>query len=568
MNRRYFLKRSSLAFFLLPPMAPFVHPLRWSLAERDAFLLRLIEANDQSVAKLLELQLQRPGDRFDGGFPNAHEIPTAMGTASTIQRMASAYVEPASEFNESPRVRASMLAAIAFLRRTQHADGTIDLLSTNFHSTPDTAFVVEPLCLTYSLLRDRYDMAEVNASLKAFLQAAGEALIVGGIHTPNHRWVVSMALSRLNHLLPDARYVQRIDRWLMENIDIDPDGQFTERSTNTYSPLTDRCLITIARLLDRPALLDPARRNLEMMLYYIHPNGELATEASGRQDKYQVGTLQSYFYPYHFLALTDKNGRFAAMSAFIQQNMGYEKLSHNLAYFQEDSSLLQSLPAVAALPDDYEKAFPHSELVRIRRGDRDATLLAGNPTLLTFQRGEAVLQGLRIASSFFGAGQVSGEKIEKEGNTYVLNWELSKPYYQPYPEALIREDGNWHLMPKANRTLSEVQHLRCRVEIEETDTGLEVRFQLDGTDHVPVAIEMGFRKGGTLSGVGTLAHTPDAFLLESGTGVYEYGQDRIEFGPGTAPHNDTQLRGALPKLDALSVYITGFTPFTQTLRFT
>ena len=123
-------------------------------------------------------------------------------------------------------------------------------------------------------------------------------------------------------------------------------------------------------------------------------------------------------------------------------------------------------------------------------------------------------------------------------------------------------------MPKANRTLSEVQHLRCRVEIEETDGGLEVRFQLDGTDHVPVAIEMGFRKGGTLSGVSTVAGTSDAFLLESGTGVYEYGQDRIEFGPGAAPHSDTQLRGALPKLDALSVYLTGFTPFTQTLRFT
>ena len=87
-----------------------------------------------------------------------------------------------------------------------------------------------------------------------------------------------------------------------------------------------------------------------------------------------------------------------------------------------------------------------------------------------------------------------------------------------------------------------------------------------GTDRVPLAIELGFRRGGALSGVEPLPGTPDAFLLREGTGEYRLGGEVIRFGPGRAEHTWTDLRGALPKLDALSVYLTGFTPFRATLR--
>jgi len=48
-------------------------------------------------------------------------------------------------------------------------------------------------------------------------------------------------------------------------------------------------------------------------------------------------------------------------------------------------------------------------------------------------------------------------------------------------------------------------------------------------------------------------------------GSYTYDGQTIEFGQGGADHRYTQLRGALPRFDAMTVYLTGFTPFRRQL---
>jgi hypothetical protein len=104
------------------------------------------------------------------------------------------------------------------------------------------------------------------------------------------------------------------------------------------------------------------------------------------------------------------------------------------------------------------------------------------------------------------------------------------------------------------------------VAVRESGGAFVIDFDVSGTDRVPLAIELGFRRGGELAGVAPVAGTTDAFLLREGTGEYRLGGGTIRFGPGRAEHAWTDLRGALPKLDALSVYLTGFTPFRATLR--
>ena len=516
--------------------------------------------NDARVGRLLERQEMREDHPHFGGLPNSHAIYTPMGTATLLQHYAAAYVSSDSRYYENEAIAVAMERAAHCLLRMQHDDGTVDLYSTNFHSTPDLAFATEPLCLAHGLLQEK-ELPAVQEPLHTFLLRAGEALRVGGIHTPNHRWVVCMALARLHRLFPNETYLKRIDEWLREKIDIDPDGQYTEKSTHVYSPLTNRCLITIARLLDRPALYEPVRRNLDMTLYYLHPNGELVTEASGRQDQYRIGYPTPYYYPYRFMAQRDAHPQYAAMVRLIESKASENQLSQNLAYFLEDPSLSEPLPAPAPLPDDFRRHFPYSQLLRIRRQTYDATVLADNPSFFTFSHGAAVLQAVRLASAFFGKGQFKAGSLQMMDGAAVLRQELEGPYYQLFPFEELPDDGDWEKMPREKRPTSEVQILRSVVEVRETAGGFTLDFAISGTDEVPLAIELGFRPGGQLSGVEEVPGIPMAYYLKAGEGRYRFEDHVIEFGPGLHAHGWTQIRGAKDKMEAMSVYLTGFTPF-------
>lgn len=563
MQRRNFLSTLSIGALATTWMPTF--PVNWQQTRSNGFDLTLWhQQNDQRVQGYLEQLEKRPEHSYFGGLPNADGIYHPISTATMLQFMAVALVSHDSSFFQQPTLEQYVLNAAKCLLNMQHEDGTIDLVSTNFHSTPDTGFVVEPLCLAYTLLQKNEFLA-ILPFLRDFLLRAGEALSVGGIHTPNHRWVICMALTRLNHLFPNERYMKRIEEWLYEKIDIDPDGQYTEHSTHIYSPLTNRCFITMARLLNRPEFLDPVRQNLEMTLYYLHPNGELLTEGSGRQDRYVIGSLDSYYYSYRFMAIRDKNALWSKAVETIEQYGS--NLSGFLPYVLEDETQQSELltPTIA-LPTDYFKHFAHSNIVHIRKGNYDGTIFAENPILFKFTKGKAVLQAIRFASAFFGKGQMvaSSMKIFDEG--VLLEQTLSGPYYQPYPIEKLPTDGDWDKMPRSNRIQSEVQQLNTTIWIKPSaKNGFSLTFKVTGTDHVPVAIELAFRKGGSLKGVQALPNLTDAWLLPSSSGTYTFEKDVIEFGKGSTSHQWTQLRGALPKFDALSVYVTGFTPFEHTL---
>lgn len=566
MKRRKFLKIAGITS-LTPTITKGIDILKLTNPQTENLYLELVQANDEHIPEQLEKQEMRKSNRWFGGVPDAYGIYSAGIASRFLLNLTCAYAVPESRYFRSPALIERMELAAQYLLNAQHSDGTIDLPSTNFHSPPDTGFVLERTCAALGIL-NRFEnpaLIKLKIRLKNFNINGGDALAVGGVHTPNHRWVVSMALARVNSLFPNTAYTDRIDEWLAEKIDIDPDGQFAEKSTAIYSPLTDRCLITIARLLKRPELLEPVRRNLEMTLYYIHPNGEIVTAASRRQDKYRRRSMSRYYYPYRYLALKDQNGQFTALARWIEL-IAKDELSTVLYHFLEEPSLKKNLPKNAALPTNYRKIFRHSNLARIRREETSATILAQNQTIFSLHKGEAVLEALRLATSFFGKGQFQGETLETKNDKFTLRQQLTGPYFQPFPKDLIPGDGNLEKMPRSLRAQSEIQELETVVSISEADTGFEITIDIHGTDDVPVAVELGFRHGGKLEGVESIPDIPDAFLLKNGFGRYDFDGNVIRFGPGQAEHTWTQLRGANPKLDALSVYLTGFTPFQTTLK--
>ncbi|CAN5842997.1 hypothetical protein BH24BAC1_BH24BAC1_19980 [soil metagenome] len=557
------------------PLVPLVFSRGWRknsedlLLKKPGWVVNMIHLNDERVKRLRKARVTDQNDPAYGGILDGYEMAHAHNATAFIQSGICALVSKESAFSSNRELTGELVLAAKHLLKLQHADGTIDLLSTNFHSTPDLGFIVKWLCPVYRLL-DKSSVPGRKAlvqPLGEFLQKSGKALKTGGIHTPNHRWVVCAALAELSTIWPDPGFRERAETWLREGINLDQDGQYKEKSSFIYSSLSDRVLITTARGLKKPELLDYVRKNLNMTLYYIHPNGEIVTEASGRQDKAIIGTLENYYYPCRYLAIHDRNGQFAAVCQLIEET-AFPKTVGFLHYFLEDQTLWQELPPSEALPTHYAKAFLSSDLIRIRRGTYDASLLLNNPVFFTFHKKNAVLQGIRLASAFFGKGQFTAERHREENSTYFLESSLEGPYYQPIAQDKISGDGDWAKMPQSQRPQSEVQKLQTTIAVREIEKGFELEITIQGTDHVPLALEFIFRPGGHFSGVQAHADFPDVYFLKEGQGSYTLHGDQIAFGPGVYQHKWVEIRGALPRMNAPTVFITGFTPFNKKFQIT
>jgi hypothetical protein len=535
------------------------------LPQKPAWLLELIRLNDKQISENPNPQITDLQSPDIGAIRDGDGIPNALSTGGYISRWSISVSCPESIYYASANLLQSIEIGAQYLTKAQHSDGTIDLLGSNFHSPPDTAFSVDNVALAYQLIAAIKGAEKALIPLKKYLLKAGEALIVGGIHTPNHRWVVAAALLKLNTIWPDKRYVARAEEWLLEHIDIDPDGQYTEKSAGGYTAIVNRMLIEMAKGLKKPEILDAVRKNLNMTMYYVHPNGEVVTEASNRQDKGTIKFLNSYYYSYRYLALLDQNGEFAAMCRLIEKSSAHANSEH-LNYFLLEPDLWKELPSVKNLPTNYVKTFPYSGIVRIRRGQWDTTILSNNPGFLTFHKGSAVLQGMRIAASFFGKGQFQSSDIKQEGNNWILKNALEGPYYQPYPPDKIDPQGDLSKMPRTMRPKSEVQNLSYVVGISEHEEGINIDFEIKGTEGVPVTLELIFRLGGKLKGVNSVMGKPNSYLFADKEGSYSVGEDTIKFSPGIALHKGINLRGALPSVEAPTVYLTGISPFKHTLK--
>ena len=524
----------------------------------------LVQRTEKGVESLVALQNTDPKSRHRGGIPDADGLYMHGTAASIVELLGTCFLYEGSKFFKNPRMLERIRLAIDFATRGITSDGNIDLPITNFNSTPDTAFFVNPIA-TVAMLARRAKAAELTNLIEPLLLRVGKGLANGGVHTPNHRWVVTSALAQLHELFgaQDGSYLKRANQWLSEGIDMDADGQFSERSTTVYNTVSDRGLTFAALKLNRPDLFEPVRRNLNSMLYLLHPGNEVVTEISKRQDKNVRAKPDRYWFPAKVLAVRDNNGSF---ESFAQAGAMGQQLSLLLEY----PELLHTVTPVP-LPDQYEKVFPVVGIGRIRRGKTSATLqFTGSDRVFCLRRGDVVMNGIRFASAFFGKGQF----LPKQGGPgkdgiYEFTQDLSGPYYQPLdhpesePRIVLHED--WGASWK-RRKQSGVCKLSQSAVVKEDKNGFTVRIRAEGTNEVPLAIEISFASGGVLEGCEKMRD--DVYLLGPGA-VYRAGTDAIRIsGPtGAAPHRYVDVRGALPKLDGTSVYVTGYTPFDQTIRF-
>ncbi|VXB99613.1 conserved hypothetical protein [Arthrobacter sp. 9AX] len=574
------------------------------------FLGRVVKAADQYVHSMLEthdaeasaaphLTAQPQGV----AVPQAAALPhrEAMGR---LLALVTVFSEPGSAYCGSGRLREPMACHLDRLELLQGPTGLFD--GTNLCSPPDSAFTLNDVCLALGLIRALDTpgplLAEVDARLSLIVARATDAMVSGGVHTPNHRWELSAALAQMHQLQPSQDIADRIEEWLAEGIDQLPDGMYSERSPLYATAVTNPSLITIADSFGRPGLLDHVRRNLTAFLPFFNADGSVESVFSRRQDQWLTFHAAPFLRLYRRLANQDGRPDFAAAATWLG-TLPLHEPAKLLALTRLDPWLRAALPGDAVFGDSgagdaggpafgdvlfgdavrlgqqppsdasisgaapglpaalapVRAALDSCGLHRFRASGSVSTVFGGcdelipgvvsglssNPTFLRFVHGEAMLSGVRLSRSFFDLGPFRSQHTVRNGNSAALSETVAANFYLPLPQGKRREDGIYELQHEGRFSASMDFSSRPTVEHR---LGTDIRVEVDGDQAVltidfegadtAFALELTFRPGGVLDGVAPLGER-GAFQLVDGMGSYRVGSDVIEFGPGIPADPDT-----------------------------
>ncbi|PZE21653.1 hypothetical protein [Paenibacillus xerothermodurans] len=568
---------------------------------------RIVALNDNWVDTLVTRQVQDPESRHYGGIKGEQTgvpSPTHGGTAGNIATFAAALVNPDSRYYHHPALLQVLELAVQYMLNRQHPDGTISLGSTNYNSPPDTGFVVVGLAQVYHVLKGHSWSYVQPAALnvKHFLERAVPAMLTGGCHTPNHRWVMSAALGQLFQIFGLAGLVARADEWLAEGIDCTADGEWSERSNGIYNTVSDVMLYYTAKTLDRPELLDHVRRNLHMMMYLIHPNGEAVTDYSGRQDFGQTVALAEYFVVSRLMAAHDRDPQLASMSDLAGATMARMGPVNNhamLGYLMFPQIQLQDLHR-QPLPEQYVKIINrnhpyqadllkmqqvghHSQLqhsavhtsfgapiVRCRSGRTSATIMTKAASFFALRHGEANFKGVQLVTSFM-PGVVEMETLDQRDGGYRLTSSMEKGYNGPIPAELLPDSARkpvspWYLLPHQHRPLTHVQQFSMKAHIMPTEAGWRIRIVSDDREDVYAQLLFSFARNGQITGPGVEPLGEGTAFWRHGSVRFAAGSDWIELDGGGQDHIIRTMRGAQAPIDSHTLLVNLLTPFEHTFE--
>ena len=251
--------------------------------------IEVVKACDTGVTRLLRNTVKDTGHPHYGGVMNVAEGYVTPGASiGCMLSYAPAYFTAESAYYKSEILMETMFTALNYTENIQREDGTFDLLISNFHSAPDTGFIMHGMGRVYKIL-DRHAESAKELQLKdklfSLIKVAARGLHDGGFHTPNHRWVEAAGLAIAYNITKEEYLKDMVLMYLAEGIDIDENGEFTERSPGIYNAVNDNALIILSEEMNKPELASHAAYNLEMM-FGIHT--EFCKGRQGRRNAWKI----------------------------------------------------------------------------------------------------------------------------------------------------------------------------------------------------------------------------------------------------------------------------------------
>lgn len=532
----------------------------------------LVSHLDEAVTALLPNQIIDTSHPEHGGFVNASDGMAGGSQFGCAMTLGFAWLCEGSRYYGDSAILDRLVAAAEFSRIIRRPSGRYDLITTNWDCGPYTAFVVQAVAPVVAGARaSGLDGAElIEEHFGEIIRLAAPGMATGGFHTPNHRWVLTSALSQALALYPDLDVLPAIESYLAESIDINPDGEYTERSTAVYNAICNRSLRLTAEHLDRPELLDAVRLNLDASYHLLHADGSVVTSLSNRQDRGQHVVPVSMIDSYLALAHIDGNGFYASVADWLGTH-GRAGAAWSLEPFISHPEWRKDDLQREPLANAYQRLMPTSGVWRSRREKSSATAATGITTPLSVRHGDIEV-GIKICATYFGRAQFRGDRIEQTGEGVRLTFDGkggnrgAPGYYHPVGKPVSMDD---YRDVMRDREYTAYDNLSMALDIDEVDGGFDLRLVTsEPFDNIPLEILFAFSPGGTLYSDSLIVDgvAGQTAFLRGGFATYHLGGDAISVGPGAIAHRMRHMRNSEPEPSAFRVLTTFRIPVDHTFQ--
>ena len=207
------------------------------------------------------------------------------------------------------------------------------------------------------------------------------------------------------------------------------------------------------------------------------------------------------------------------------------------------------------LPRQYERKYTQSNIARIRRDQTSLTIIGDKQILFALRNGQAIIDGFRIKYIYHGFRDYTPAGLTVDGRQYLTQNQVIQYVYKP------------------TSTRREVIPLNLRIftEIEPTSDGLELRIATEGAARIPLQLEFGLRKEGSLY-IGEMEHDlsqTGVIFLDKEPARIVNGTNEIEINGGVTAHKIYSLDDDWTmNHETARLLITPITPYEGVIRIT
>lgn len=491
------------------------------------------------------------GDLYELGYASPYHV----GNARYITLLGYAFLTPESKYYNQEEILKRLTLAVSFQEKCRRPSGLFDLPFTNFDSPTDTAFSVASIGRVAWIAKQHSEQEgarKIEKVLKPYLITSADGISTGGFHTPNHRWVEVAAMSQVMELYPEHDYKEVIESYLAEGIDVNDDGEYSERSAGGYNAVCNTHLLQAAEALNRPELLEPINKNLYNMIYLLHHDWSVVNNISLRQDNGKRIIPTNALDGFYYMARKNNDEKLSYVAKKLL-SMGGEKNFDLIYWFARYPKWKESPLDEGEFVFDFAKHFKSSGIWRVRRNQLSATLATGVSGAFSLNYGKVNLRAMRLYSPYFAGAKFLAKTLEVLGNTarMVFKSEFLLPqlpgYWMPLGRKVPYEDLPFNNLEQ--RELKKYPEFAFTLEVTEVEGGFDLKILTeDGMEHVPFILEFLFDVPGQieLQTASLRAEADATLILKSEYLTYRVDDDAITIGPGFYGHrvvNPPEIEG-------------------------